>query len=423
MKKIKNVVAEHAGGTIWIFHGETEDGCYFLTDNMGETRFLDADPGADFEEACFAEWQQEHLVETLETNSDRLAFCEEMLNLLKSYPYEGPEGRYMTKAQIEAYMAFFRETLEDVDEFEFLMEFDDFCRKAVEEVGKHMTETQPKLQELENGVVGLAFTNEDGPTPFIPLEPFYEEYRTLKPDAMIFMEISNMAKDALKSGAKIKKQMDIFVNSEMDWEEEVKKLLFPRAIGVERNGSVLRNVPHRKYGDIALVYSIVPRQVPFTVLFSNEMLKQYGVTEEELYTAAMENVSGKVMCINIKEMLDQLSDNGDFAPTPWDEIGSSEAELYALKFQEGMPYGAASILCPDIIERLAKRFPEGFYVLPSSTEEVLIAPKKGNDKPREYLEALVREVNSQFVNPKDILSDYVSEYDPASKEMIWGDAN
>ena len=62
------------------------------------------------------------------------------------------------------------------------------------------------------------------------------------------------------------------------------------------------------------------------------------------------------------------------------------------------------------MEKVARIFPEGFFILPSSVHEVLIVPKDTYLSVKE-LGNLVREVNQSEVSREEVLSDRVYEYD------------
>ena len=102
--KIKEAWAVYTGGNIWLFYGTLDDGNYFLTDDNGWTLILNANPGDDFEEACFYEWQEEHLVKEL-LHEERMKFCDKLLD----YIYENPDhDGGMDEQEIEVYRNWFR---------------------------------------------------------------------------------------------------------------------------------------------------------------------------------------------------------------------------------------------------------------------------------------------------------------------------
>lgn len=101
--KIKEANAVYTGGNIWLFYGQLEDGNYFLTDDNGCTQILNANPGDDFEEACYYEWQQKHLVGEL-WHEERMNFCNKLLD----YIFDNPDhDGGMDEAEINAYRIWF----------------------------------------------------------------------------------------------------------------------------------------------------------------------------------------------------------------------------------------------------------------------------------------------------------------------------
>ncbi|WMC91306.1 DUF5688 family protein [Kineothrix sp. MB12-C1] len=79
--------------------------------------------------------------------------------------------------------------------------------------------------------------------------------------------------------------------------------------------------------------------------------------------------------------------------------------------------GAACILNTKVQEKIAKQLGGAFYVIPSSTNEVLILSKTEDIDFRE-LEKMVQEVNLMHVSVDERLSDYMYEYDNIGHELV-----
>lgn len=91
------VEAVYTGGNIWLYYGKLASGNYFLTDDNGCTLILNANPGDNFEEACFQSWQDAYKVEELD-RFDRKLFIRRMMNVLRSKPTGG-----ISEMEINAY--------------------------------------------------------------------------------------------------------------------------------------------------------------------------------------------------------------------------------------------------------------------------------------------------------------------------------
>lgn len=88
---IKDVKAVYTGGNIWLFYGALDDGTYFLVDDYGSVRITDA-PWDDLDTTLYVEWQDEHLVRDIEDETERIAFCNEMLDALETASKEDKGG-------------------------------------------------------------------------------------------------------------------------------------------------------------------------------------------------------------------------------------------------------------------------------------------------------------------------------------------
>lgn len=93
--------------------------------------------------------------------------------------------------------------------------------------------------------------------------------------------------------------------------------------------------------------------------------------------------------------------------------------MFILTNQRGVD-GAAVIAFPGVMEKLNELFPEGFYVAPSSIHETLIIPKNTMNEMNiglEYMGRMVRDINERYLDPNEILSDRIYEYDKESGKI------
>ena len=73
-----------------------------------------------------------------------------------------------------------------------------------------------------------------------------------------------------------------------------------------------------------------------------------------------------------------------------------------------------------MLDQIAEKLGEDFYVLPSSIHESLVIGKSEAGS-REMLEEMVRDVNGDVVMPGEILSNHVYEYDAQAHELFRAD--
>lgn len=79
----------------------------------------------------------------------------------------------------------------------------------------------------------------------------------------------------------------------------------------------------------------------------------------------------------------------------------------------------ALLLDADIDDRIRSLAPfkDGYYVIPSSIHEVLLAPKTSKFDPKDLLE-VTHEVNAQAVGPNDFLGEHIYEVTDCGFEIV-----
>ena len=307
------------------------------------------------------------------------------------------------------------------------MDYKEFCEKVKYEVkgfmpGKYADySTQLHVVSKPNigEQIGLTLVPpfKGFPSPVIYLEPFFDAYMNKGMNIGRVMEqIGATAAEAIDKGREKYSEMLDIVPDMTDW-GEVKDKVTVRVIGVSRNTEILQTLPCRLHGDIALIYQVSMKAkdgTMMTVRITDELMDHYGISEPQLYEAAIENSQRlqKVTCRPMGEVIGDLLGTGEEST-----LDEGPARLYVLS-NESLQFGAAVLFYPGVIEKIGKNIPEGFFILPSSIHEVLILPKNQGEKA--MLETMVQEINATQVAPDEVLSDYVSEYDSRTRTMEWG---
>ncbi len=137
---------------------------------------------------------------------------------------------------------------------------------------------------------------------------------------------------------------------------------------------------------------------------TRQMLEMIGVNEEELFAAARKNSLFKAQICSLAEALG----------LPEEMFG--EAPFYVGSYSDKC-HGAAVLALPEVIHSFCheKGF-EQLYILPSSTEEVLLVPDMTGDPA--MLANMVNEVNCTEVDPVMQFDPIVYLYDDATKTVI-----
>ena len=175
----------------------------------------------------------------------------------------------------------------------------------------------------------------------------------------------------------------------------VKEQLSMKAVNLEKNRSLLPEVPHLIFEDLAVLYYYTVlggQERNGTVRISRDDLERWEVTEEDFIRDA--EMSSRAMfppvIRGVREMLG--------FPGP-------EEELFVLTNTRGV-FGAACLFYPGMTDEILERFGKSCYILPSSIHEVLILPESPDCDPQ-ALRTIVREINRTEVLEEDFLSDSV----------------
>ena len=226
----------------------------------------------------------------------------------------------------------------------------------------------------------------------------------------------NKARDALENSPNF--NIDAFKDY-----DKMKETLAMEVVSAERNADLLETVPHKNMEDMAVVYRfVVSTDVGETgsVLVTNKMLDQYGITPEQLHADAMKNAP-EVRPMEIKGMGEVLAE----------QMGIENAEMLGFAIPpeqdqmlvasvKGNVHGAGVLAYEDFMDKASDRVGGSFFILPSSIHEILIIPDNGQFDLKS-LENMVREVNATTVDPVDKLTDNVYHYDAQDKVFELGE--
>ena len=248
--------------------------------------------------------------------------------------------------------------------------------------------------------------------PTVYLEAYYAEYLSGKSTEEIVMEIQELL-------------------CELDWSPKVdpewirdyqsaKWRLIPRLISREKNRELLGNMPYRSWMDLAVIFCLLLRtdeKTSMTMTVQNSHMREWQVTENELYEMALSNARCLVPA-KLVPISDVLFGAGErernlLRETPAErERGKEEMEknetMYVLT-NEMQNYGASCLLYPRVKEEIAEILGENYWVIPSSIHEMLIVPECMGAGSRE-LQQMIREVNETQVLPEEVLGSHAYFY-------------
>lgn len=201
--------------------------------------------------------------------------------------------------------------------------------------------------------------------------------------------------------------------------ESVKEIICCRLINLERNQERLRNMPHRQFLDLAIIYYIPAMagtdsgssSITCSITATDKALKMWKVDEEDLYRCAVENTQKlfPVSIMTMEELLLRTIESSDLAEMPVEEIIIPDLPAYVMRCGNEENCGAAAMLDADTLMEFAKEHGD-FYILPASIFEVILAPTEFFSTDNMHFCGMVREVNHMVLSPSEVLSDNAYYY-------------
>lgn len=295
----------------------------------------------------------------------------------------------------------------------------EFRERLINELQGRMPDTVifPKDIRKNNGVVFsniIIQDNSSNAAPCICTEGLYYEYQNGHKD------MDGVIDSVLELYGKIKPERDFNVFEILDYSKACHNLK-GKLINTEKNRELLKELPHREFFDLSLVYFVdVTGDGNLgcaSVKVENGHLEKWDVTEDDLYRQFKENMGqdDRSELLSIADVLAGMS--GGFpeqmCAVPEDVCITP---MYVLSNEQKLN-GAVEILNDRAMERAAETIGGDFYILPSSIHETILIPVIGNEDDVNGLAAMVSCVNRTEVADIEVLSDHVYRYRSQCKKI------
>lgn len=253
---------------------------------------------------------------------------------------------------------------------------------------------------------GVLFEQEGsniGPT--IYLEGFYEKYKEkaeLTPIIEEVLEVYNSVKCT-----------EVIKECQFDVYDIMKNKIVFKVVHYEKNKTMLEEIPHIRYLDLAIVFYILLEASETgmaTILIKQEHLQMWEVSLNHLYNIAVKNAITLLPAqfMSMRQVMKEMLQEQGREKIQLEEETEHEA-MYILT-NSLKNFGATCLVYPHVLEMIADMLQENFYVLPSSVHEVIIVPEsKAMDE--NEMSAMVVEINETQLEIEDVLSDHVYFYD------------
>ena len=293
-----------------------------------------------------------------------------------------------------------------------MMDFKEFQNQILQEAKDRMWGVQVEIRPVEKlqgeSYTGLSIQPSDSPmAATLNLDAVYNQ---MVDQGKSFQEVAD---DLITHAADIIVDMPKIDVNDLTNYDQMKNTLVVQVIPTDRNADMLADIPHKDIEDMSLVYRMQIDQNETgtsSVLITNEMLENYGITVDQLHQDAMDAavINNPATFRSMQEVLSDLMGMPAEMMPPMDG-----PQMYVASVESSLN-GAGVIAYPDFMNQVAEQVGGDFFVLPSSVHEVLVVPDDGSID-RHDLESMVREVNASEVLPKDQLSDNVYHYDSQDK--------
>lgn len=239
--------------------------------------------------------------------------------------------------------------------------------------------------------------------PTIYLDSFYELYTNGENIKNIIRQI-----ELIYEQNKNNVTFDVNILKHFD---TIKDKIVYKVVNYRSNEKLLEQVPHKRILDLAVVfYCLLDNEYgrSATALIYNNNLKNWNVTIDDVYKAALKNTPDLLhsKISSMAALFEKCGVNVDGEEVDLKDYVPSD--MYVLT-NESKLNGAACILYENVLYDFAQKLGADLYILPSSVHEVILLPKLSMFE-KDELVNMVKEVNTEGVVIDEVLSDHVYEY-------------
>ena len=320
------------------------------------------------------------------------------------------------------------------------MELQEFTLKTVKALEEYYgDEAEIKTHEVykNNGVLlqGIcALKKGKNIAPTIYMNSFFERYQRGEKFGELVQEILHLIEENTVTS---NFDMEFFMNY-----ENVKKKLVLRLINLRKNQELLKQIPYKKFHDLAIVCHcvIISDEIGIgAILIYKEHLKLWNVEEETLFRDVMQNspriepysilkmsdIMKKMLRETIEGQVDEICE--EFAydkkclldrtlENLVKDIETKHLPMYVLT-NEKRYYGAACLVYPQMLEIIAEKLQDDFYIIPSSVHEIIFVAK-ADCVDSFCLNEIIEEVNQTKVIEEERLSNHTYFYQRKTHKLI-----
>lgn len=243
----------------------------------------------------------------------------------------------------------------------------------------------------------------------------YKYYEVAQSGAPMFV-IMKFIKEAVEDGLKRVPKVDAEALADYD---RAKHYLTMQAVAMRKNREILKELPYKTLGDIAIIYRLQINNTEdemTSALVTNTMLETYGITEEQLIKDAEEYAPANhpVIIQSLDEVIAQMREQNPSLDINASGVDEEMLKNSPLVIATSGIMGAGVLGYPNFFELAAETVGERFFILPSSIHEIILTKDNG-DMDADALVEMVTTINAAAVPEEEQLTDNVYHYDAGTK--------
>ncbi len=263
-----------------------------------------------------------------------------------------------------------------------------------------------KVNKILDGISLLDSNAKINMSPTLYINDMYDHYLNCENLQRVLQDAAECMDRAFREAPQV---------GNLEYESAKDNIVF-QVINTMQNEDMLRDMPHREFQDLSIIYRWVIKVDDTGIQSSvvrNGMAEQLGMTEEQLYKCAVENTR-RILPPTVKSMNDVMREMFLKDGMPMEMLDMmlgdmpKDKQMWVISNERGIN-GAGSMLYEDNLHKLAMELESDLYVLPSSVHECIAVSTDMGD-PYELAE-MVSEINMDQVDLQDRLSNQVYHYD------------
>lgn len=288
-----------------------------------------------------------------------------------------------------------------------ILEFGKIMTEEVKDALGNAVDVEFKEITKNNGIVNHALIirkQAENVAPTIYIDDLYDKFK----DGKVIMSIVNEIVELYNQYAP-GESVDVSFFTDFS---KVAGLLAFKVINFYKNEEILRDIPHKRFADLALVpFCLVhdERLGRGIITIKKEHLKEWEVSFDELWENVYENAP-KILPLTFSNMAEYVP---ALKEMPLDGV---LPEMFVFSNSSKIN-GAGVFLYPGVMEATSKALQSSLIVIPSSVHEVIVIPSEKMAVDPGYLYKMVKEVNCTVVEDGEVLSDNVYYYDKNTGKM------